>query len=149
MSLVSAEQCIIFSQINAQMIDLPDTVTFEDYVGEVLGRQDLRIKGRVGASIYDSADETVQADLQQALLLYVRADLRRSYATKCVSYQYEPLPSEFRVDPGEMRKLAQQDEDSAEEIIKTIPNVPAEYDTSVHATEYGDETDNRNPAHWF
>jgi hypothetical protein len=103
------------------MIDLPDGTTLEDYVQEVLDRQDARLLRRVGAAIYATADVGVQADLQQAELLYVRADLRRSYATKLVSYQFEPLPGDFRTpDPSEMRKLADADDEQAEEVLVPI-----------------------------
>jgi len=119
--LVSVQDVISFSQITGAMLDLPDGVDLEDYVQEVLNRQDARLLRRVGAAVYASSDTGVQADLQQAELLYCRADLRRSYATKLVSYQYEPLPGEFRVpDPSEMRKLADADDKQAEGTLSPI-----------------------------
>jgi hypothetical protein len=103
------------------MIDLPEGATLEDYVQEVLYRQDARLRRRIGASIYGSTDAGIQADLQQAELLFVRADLRRSYATKLVSYQFEPLPGEFRTpDPSEMRKLADADDKAADHVLDLI-----------------------------
>jgi hypothetical protein len=118
---VTVAQCISFAQVTDAMIDVAAGTDLEDYVQEVLYRQDARLLRRIGAALYASTDAGIQADLEQVELLRVRADLRRSYATKLVSYQFEPLPGDFRTpDPSEMRKLADADDKEADGILAPI-----------------------------